>query len=416
MDEVLIMAMATPVFDPLSQAFTDDPYASYRELRARPGPVYYEHFDMWLLSRYQDVAAAAGDKTLVRSLEFFLSPEEIREQKVRQNWHDMPNHSRFVQFSLLDSDGETHDRLRRKVFREFTPALVARQRGMIQDFVDRLLDRLLQAGTFDFVEDLASRVPGHIIGSVLGVPAEYAGQLRRWSEEVVQYFDVDRSAERKATAERATTEFYELLKELIADRMRSPREDLLCRLTEAHVAGELTEDELVSTCMLILMAGHGSTIDVLGSGMHALMQYPDALAKLRETPGIMSTAIQEMFRFESPLPFFHRYLTEEKTIAGERLPKGTKVGLLYGAANRDPEQFEAPDRFNVERTPNRHLAFGGGAHFCLGNHLARLDMEIIFSTLLQRTRSIELLDENPAYKRGLSVRGPKCLDIRLVAA
>lgn len=411
------MAMtATQVFDPLSQAFADDPYASYSELRASPGPVYYEHFDIWLLSRYQDVAAAAGDKTLVRSLEFFLSPEEIQEEKVRLNWHDMPNHSRFVQFSMLDSDGETHDRLRRKVFREFTPALVARQRGMIQDFVDKLLDRLLDAGTIDFVEDLASEVPGHIIGSVLGVPDEYAGQLRRWSEQVVQYFDVDRSAERKAIAERATTEFYELLKELIADRVRSPRDDLLCRLTQAHIAGDLTEDELVSTCMLILMAGHGSTIDVLGSGMHALLQYPDARAKLREVPAAMPTAIQEMFRFESPLPFFHRYLTEEKVIAGESLPKGAKIGLLYGAANRDPEQFEAPDRFNIERTPNRHLAFGGGAHFCLGNHLARLDMEIIFSTLLQRTRSIELLDERPAYKRGLSVRGPRRLNIRLIPA
>jgi cytochrome P450 len=137
---------------------------------------------------------------------------------------------------------------------------------------------------------------------------------------------------------------------------------------------------------------------------------------LRETPTVMSTAIQEMFRFESPLPFFHRYLTEERTIAGKLLPKGTKIGLLYGAANRDPEQFESPDEFDVGRTPNRHLAFGGGAHFCLGNHLARLDMEIIFSTLLQRTRSIELLDDNPAYKRGLSVRGPKRLDIRLIAA
>lgn len=411
------MAMtATQSFDPLSQAFAEDPYASYRALRASEGPVYYEHFDIWLLSRYQDVAAAAGDKTLVRSLEFFLSPEEIQEHKVRLNWHDMPNHSRFVQFSMLDSDGETHDRLRRKVFREFTPALVARQRGMIQDFVDKLLDRLLEAGTIDFVEDLASEVPGHIIGSVLGVPDEYAGQLRRWSEQVVQYFDVDRSAERKAIAERATTEFYELLKELIADRVRSPRDDLLCRLTQAYTAGELTEDELVSTCMLILMAGHGSTIDVLGSGMHALLQHSDALAKLREAPTAMPTAIQEMFRYESPLPFFHRYLTEEKVIAGKSLPRGTKVGLLYGAANRDPEQFDTPDQFNIERSPNRHLAFGGGAHFCLGNHLARLDMEIIFTTLLQRTRSIELLDERPAYKRGLSVRGPQRLNIRLIPA
>jgi cytochrome P450 len=162
--------------------------------------------------------------------------------------------------------------------------------------------------------------------------------------------------------------------------------------------------------MLILLAGLGSTIDVLGSGLHALLRFPDQMARLRAEPGLIQTAVPEMFRFESPLPFFHRYATAETTIAGHAFPRGTKFGLLYGAANRDPTQFDHPDRFDPGRRPNRHLAFGGGAHFCLGNHLARLDMEVIFSTLLRRFARIELIEE-PPYKRGLSVRGPQSLRI-----
>jgi len=160
------------------------------------------------------------------------------------------------------------------------------------------------------------------------------------------------------------------------------------------------------------MAGHGSTIDVLGSGMHALLRFPDQLARLRAEPGLIQTAVPEMFRFESPLPFFHRYATAETTIAGRSFPRGTKFGLLYGAANRDPARFDRPDLFDAGRHPNRHLAFGGGAHFCLGNHLARLDMEVIFSTLLRRFADIDLV-ELPRYKSGLSVRGPRSLRLAL---
>jgi len=167
--------------------------------------------------------------------------------------------------------------------------------------------------------------------------------------------------------------------------------------------------------MLILMAGHGSTIDVLGSGLHALLQFPAEMERLKADPRLMPTAVQEMFRFESPLPFFDRYAAAEVEVGGRVYPRGTRFGLLYGAANRDPEQFDEPDRFDVGRTPNRHLAFGGGAHFCLGNHLARLDMDVIFTTLFRTFRSIELV-EAPDYKRSLSVRGPKALRLRLEAA
>ncbi|MBL8591280.1 MAG: cytochrome P450, partial [Devosia sp.] len=210
-------------------------------------------------------------------------------------------------------------------------------------------------------------------------------------------------------------EFGAYLRELKADRLKAPKDDIVTRLVEAEQAGEMSEDEFISTAMLILMAGHGSTIDVLGSGMHALLRFPAEMQRLKADPGLMATAVQEMFRFESPLPFFDRYAAEDVEVGGIAYPRGTRFGLLYGAANRDPAQFENPDSFDVGRAPNRHLAFGGGAHFCLGNHLARLDMDVIFTTLFNTFRSIELL-EVPEYKRSLSVRGPRALRLKLQAA
>jgi cytochrome P450 len=183
-------------------------------------------------------------------------------------------------------------------------------------------------------------------------------------------------------------------------------------MIEAQKAGQMNEDEFISTAMLILMAGHGSTIDVLGSGMHALLKFPDQMQRLRDDQSLMKTAVQEMFRYESPLPFFHRYVTQEMEVCGQRFERGTKFGVLYGSANRDPKQFPNADTFDVGRSPNWHIAFGRGAHFCLGNHLARLDMDIIFSTLLRRFSRIELAAEDVRYKRGLSVRGPEALKIR----
>ena len=410
-------AMAKVDFDPMSAAFTQDPYPFYAALRDSGAAHYHAPFDIWMLSRYDDVARVVRDGGMVRSAEFFMTQAEIAAEKRAQNWHDMPHHSRFVQFSMLDSDGEVHDRLRKQVFREFTPALVSRQRDMIQGFVDELLDQLVGAGGIDFIADLAAHVPGRIIGRVLGVPDEDCPQLRIWSENIVQYLDIDRSDARKALAETATTEFYRFLLKLMALRRREPREDLITRLIGAHDAGTMSEDELVSTCMLILMAGHGSTIDVLGSGLHLLLKHPGEMQRLRSDPGLMPTAIQEMFRYEPPLPFFHRYATADCEVAGQQFPAGTKFGLLYAAANRDPAQFGATAaEFDIGRHPNRHLSFGGGAHFCLGNHLARLDMEIILTTLLRRTRRIELLEPEPQYKRGLSIRGPQALRVEFVPA
>ncbi len=400
-------------FDPLSPDFARDPYPAYAQLRAQPGPYYYPGFDVWLLSRFADVSAVALDRRLTRSLD--EAPAQAEARRRAANWQDMPHHSRFVQFSLLDSDGAVHDRLRRLVMREFSPAAVARLKAATADHVAHLLYAALDKGEIDFVEDFAAHVPGHIIGRMLGVPDEDCPRLRTWSENIVQYFDIDRSDARKALAENTTTEFYLYLKELAALRRRAPQDDIISRLAAAEDAGALSHDEFISTCMLILMAGHGSTIDTMASGLHALLRAPDQMKRLRAEPSLMPLAVQEMFRFESPLPFFHRYASEDLEIAGRRFARGEKLGLLYGAANRDPAHFLEPDRFDVGRTPNRHLGFGNGAHFCLGNHVSRMDMEIVFAALLARSRDIALL-EPPAWRPGLAARGPLGLKIRLLPA
>jgi len=402
-------------FDPLSAEFAADPYAVYARMRSQAGLFPFPELDMLLVTRQRDVAAIVADPRLPRMPAGILDEAELARRQRQDNFHDMPSHARFVQFSMLNSDGAVHDRLRRQVYRMFTPALVAGQRAAIEAYVTKLVSGLADAGEVDFVADLAVHVPGHVIGHLLGVPEADSPLLRTWSENIVQYFDVDRSAARKGLAESTAAEFGAYLRELKADRLRAPKDDLVTRLVEAEQSGEMSEDEFISTAMLILMAGHGSTIDVLGSGLHALLRFPDQLARLKADPRLMPTAVQEMFRFESPLPFFDRYAAEDVEIGGIAYPRGTRFGLLYGAANRDPEQFENPDDFDVGRTPNRHLAFGGGAHFCLGNHLARLDMDVIFTTLFRTFRSIELI-EAPDYKRSLSVRGPRALRLRLEAA
>jgi len=258
-------------FNPESVEFAQDPYATYELLRAQSKPFYFEAADLWLLSRYEAVDAAARHPKLVRSLQSFMPIDEVAAITRRANWHDMPNHSRFVQTSLLDSDGDVHFRLRLIVLRELSKSFVLKAKPTIQSYVAKLLDQILERQSFDFIADLAAHVPGHVIGNILGVPDEDCPQLRLWSEDVVQFFDVGRTEQHKQIAERATTEFYLYLKDLIADRRRHPKSDLVSTLLQAQTAGELTETELISTCMLILMAGHGSTIDVLGTGMYALI-------------------------------------------------------------------------------------------------------------------------------------------------
>jgi len=397
----------------MSASFAADPYTAYASLRAQDKPYHWPALDMVMLSRYSDISQIALNKNMVRSLAGFKDPASIVEQKRKDNFHDMPYHERFVQKNLLDSDGADHSRLRKLVFGSFTGAAVKPLEQTIQGYVDNLLAALPHGETIDFIESCAAPFPGLVIGYFLGVPEADAPQLKLWSEQVVSFFDIDRTAEKKAIAEQATKDFHDYLVDLKTERIRAPKDDLISKMIAQEAEGLYGPDEIIATCMLILMAGHGSTIDVLGTGLLTLLKRPDALKTLRQEPEFMPTAIQEMFRFEPPLPFFHRHATQDISIRGHTYPAGTTFGLLYASANRDETMFDNADIFELNRSPNRHLAFGRGAHLCLGNHLARLNMKAMFTTMLTRFEKIELADDDLSFKRGLSIRGLEALPIKV---
>ncbi len=395
-------------FDPYSVEFARDPYPVYARLR-RECPVYYHPtWDAWLFSGYEDIKTLVMDERLGRTMDHVMSRDEIDADRASRDWDAAPNHSRYVKVSILDSEVALHDRLRKAVFRMFTPALVNRLRGFIQELADQQIDALGGVREFDFIEDLVAPVPGFIIGEMLGVPERDRPQLRTWSEDIVQFFEPERTVAHRELAERATTEFVAYLDDLTATRRKQPGDDLISAMIAWRDGdSRLDQVELISTAMTVLMAGHGSTIDALGNGMLALLRHPQQMAALQTDPELIHTAVQEMFRFDAPLPHFHRYVLEDMTYRGHSFSKGAKFGFLYAAANRDEAGFPAPDRFDIRREPNRHLAFGGGAHHCLGSHLARLNMAVIFNTVLRRLPGLELAVEEDTlqWRPGIQSRG-----------
>jgi len=403
-------------FEPYSGEFARDPYPAYARMR-REFPVYYhEGWGAWLFSRYEDIKMLVMDERLGRTMDHVMSRDEIAADRERRDWDAAPNHSRYVKVSILDSEGELHDRLRKAVFRMFTPARVNQLRGFIQGLIDHQIDALGPVTEFDFIEDLVASVPGFVIGEMLGVPEPDRPRLRAWSEDIVQFFEPERTVAHRELAEQATTEFAVYLADLTAIRREQPRDDLISEMIAWRDGAErLNQHELISTAMTVLMAGHGSTIDALGNGMLALLRHPEQMGALKADAGLILTAVQEMFRYDAPLPYFHRYALEDMEYRGYSFKKGTKLGFLYASANRDEACFDNPDTFDIRRDPNRHLAFGGGVHHCLGSHLARLNMEIIFKTVLRRLPglSLDVAEDDLEWKPGILTRSLARLPVRV---
>jgi len=406
--------MTMPIlFDPTSPEFAADPYAIYTQLRSEDAPFYWPDLDMVMLSRYEDVSQIALNPAAVRSLKGHRSEAELAAEKQKSGFADMPFHERFVQTNLLDSNGPDHMRLRKLIFGAFTATAIKRLETDIQTYSVELLSQIPQEMTIDFIEAVATPLPGLVIGRFLGIPEYDAAKLRLWSDQIVTYFDVDKTPEKKANAEAAVKAFYTYLIDLKTSREKSPKDDLISRMIAQEQVGLFRDDELISTCMLILMAGHGSTIDVIGTALHNLITHPKAIRDLQQNPSLWANAIEEIFRYEPPLPFFHRHAIEDVTIRDHNYPAGTTFGLLYASANRDDTMFETAESFDIHRTTNRHMAFGRGAHLCLGNQLAKLNMRVLFSALFEQFDEMELKDE-VHFKPGLSARGLTHLPVALM--
>lgn len=402
------------LFHPYEQGFAANPYPTYARLREQ-NPIFHSaEFGLTFFTRYRDIANLLADKRLGRTLSHVMSPEEKGEKHRQENWQAMPAYSRFVRVNLLETEGPDHVRLRRLLAKAINARLIGGLRGRIELLVDELLDGIADHSEIDFIADLAVPLPVHVIAEMLGWPVEERHRLRPWSADIVRLYERDHSEEDVLRAEAATQEFAGMLGEL-ADRRRSdPKDDLISAFALLESDGDtLSADELIASCMMLLNAGHEAVVNSAGNGLLALLRHPEQRQRLQRDPSMITTAIEEMLRYDSPLQFFHRFALADMEYGGFEFRKGDTLGLLYGSANRDPAAFEHADTFDIARDPNQHLAFGLGPHFCLGSPLARLELEILFSKLLQRFPDIQLLDEQPRYRTGLVFRGLRQLRVRL---
>ena len=379
-------------------AVVADPYPSFRRARAEAPVQWHEGLGLWLAFTHAEANAV------------------LRDRRLGRIWRDKEPAKRFGSFNLihrnaiLEMEPPDHTRLRRLISTAFARGHVERLRPWVEELAGRLVDGLVErsggAEPVDLLSGMAEQLPVAVIAELLGVPQVDRPLLRPWSNAIVKMYEYGRTAAVEESAERAAAEFVAYLRELADVRRQNPGEDLLSHLVSVRDSqgDRLTEDELVTTCILLLNAGHEATVNVSGNGLLALLKHPDQLTRLREDPGLLPTAIEELMRFDSPLQLFERTATEDVEIGGITVAQGQKIAALLGSANHDPAVFDSPEHLDVGRADNAHITFGAGVHFCIGAPLARVELQATFGALLERTTSLELGGE-PVRRPEFVIRG-----------
>jgi cytochrome P450 len=397
-----------------SPTFKANPYPFYARLRAE-APVCTvtlpDRQTAYLVARYDDVLQALKDPRFVKDRHNALTPEQLRKQP----W--VPPMFEPLMGQMLDQDGPNHTRLRGLVHMAFTPRRVEQLAQRVQTLADELLDAVAARGQIDLIRQYALPIPVTIIADMLGIPARDRHAFQRWSNAMIAS-----SASRWGMLMMIPTimRFMRYIRKLIALRRADPRDDLLSALVEAEEAGDqLSENELVAMVLVLLIAGHETTVNLIGNGTLALLRNPEQLARLRADPSLIATAVEELLRYESPVEMAtERYAREDVEVAGTIIPRGALVHTVLASANRDEQQFPQADLLDIARTPNRHLAFGQGVHYCLGAPLARLEGQIAINTLLSRLCDLRFsaAPEALRWRRGLMLRGLEALPLSFTPA
>jgi len=398
------------VFNPLRKALRADPHPFYRGLRERD-PIHRSRAaDGWVLSRHRDVQAVLGDRR------FSADERHLRRwpAMMRRREHaGLPDPYAEDRASMLRVDAPDHTRLRGLVSKAFTPRAVEHMRPRVQTLVDELLGRFEPGQPMELVGDFASPLPVTIIAEMLGVPAGDRDRFRAWSDEVIRTLG-DGSLDDRLRAEAAMQELGGYLVAVAEERRRTPREDLLTGLVRAEERGsQLSDGELATLCVLLLVAGNETTTKLIGNAVVALLRNPEQLALLRAEPKRIAGAVDELLRYDGPVQLTSRMVLEDEDFAGCRFRRGQQLVLLLAAANRDPEAFPDPERLDVTRENVRHLAFGHGAHFCLGAQLARLETAHALEGLLARFPGLRFGDAPVAWGDNTVLRGPTRLPLAL---
>jgi cytochrome P450 len=389
--------------DPVDPGFFNDPYPAYHAIRAQVPAFRWEQYGFWCFARHEDVNALLRDRRFGRQILHVASRAEL-------GWPETPPHLKpfyeFESHSLLELEPPVHTRLRGLVNRSFLSRQVERLRPAIASLANGLIDGIRDKGEADLLADYATPIPVIVICDLLGVPHDMAPQLLAWSHDMVAMYQARRDRAIEDAAVEATVKFSDFMRSYIAERRKRPGDDLLSELIRAEEEGKkLSEDELVTTAVLLLNAGHEATVHAIGNGVKCLLEQ-----NIRS--GIGAGHVEETLRYDAPLHLFTRYALEDVEYGGIRLKKGESVGLMLGAANRDPERFPDPDRFIPERDPNPQVSFGAGIHFCIGAPLARLELGVALPLLFERLPGLQLA-ETPRYRNAYHFHGLESLRVRL---
>ncbi len=389
---------ATDILDMQDPAAVKNPYPIYEQLRESGELVWSDRLNLWLAPTHATANAVLRAKTMGR----IYNPQEPQSEWEIFNW--------LHSDSILDSEPPKHTRLRALVQKAFTPGRIAALQPNITQLCEQLLDdaqaKLASDGHFDILADYAEPLPVLVIADLLGVPREMAGDLRRWSQDIVKMYEFGRTREQELQAQQSSADFVSYISQLAAERRINPANDLITALVEVEEQGEkLNEHELIAMCVLLLNAGHEASVNGFGNGMVALFRHPDQLEMLSSEPRKYSqTALEEMMRFDSPLHFFDRTATADTQIGSVVVKAGQKAGALLGSANRDGSVFDYVDDFDITRESNPHIAFGAGIHFCIGAPLARLEMNTSLPMLFERFPKLALAGD-PIQRPTFVLRG-----------
>jgi cytochrome P450 len=384
--------------------FLDDPYPWYAALREHD-PVHALEGGGVFLSRYEDALAVYRDP----------HASSDKKEEFRPKLGDSPLYEHHTT-SLVFNDPPLHTRVRRILLGALNQKAIARMESDVARLVDRLLERMVAKGSINFIDDFAAQIPIEVIGNLLDIPRAERGPLRGWSVAILSGLEPRLTPQMLEAGNRAVTEFIAYLKVLIEARRKAPGDyesDVLTRLIQGEKDGEkLSDKELYHQCIFLLNAGHETTTNLLGNGMWLLLKNPGELARLRADPALVPLAIEEMLRYDGPIQLNNRRLTAPLTLSGKTLPADTLITIGIGAANHDPAQFADPERFDVGRKPNRHVAFGQGDHACAGMNVARMEARIALARLLARFPKIELAGA-PERDRRIRFRGFRKLPVRV---
>ena len=400
---------ATSDYQLFCQSRLADPYPFYHRLRSADPVHFSDTLKTWVLTTYDDVAAATGDARLSSDrMQFYLNPIPAESRPKLASLNE------YMSRWMSMKDPPDHTRLRGLVNKAFTSRSVEEMIPRIGQIARGLIADLGEGERADLIGQFAYPLPATVICEMLGIPSQEQTQFRQWSKDIVAFSAGSGLllGEVAASAQASQLALVEYCRRVIDQRRRQPQDDLISRLISVGQKGtQLSELELYAMCVQLFVAGHETTTNLIGNGMLALLQHPRAFLHLRAHPELIRSAVEECLRYDSPVQRSGRIVAEDMVIRGRRLRAGQSLMLMYGAANRDPDQFADPDRFILGRQPNRHLAFGRGPHFCVGAPLARLEAQIAFETILSELSEIRLSNDALRWRPSMAMRGLETLEV-----